>query len=128
MKLNQFKSMLRELIREEVQLAVRSEFKKLNEGKMPARPSQATARPPLYPKQRTTPLVTLDEPFSNIGGPLGDLLNETAMNMQGFGEESFDQPNPDFTGIGAASTDAFVRDYSSVLKRSEELSTGNFRP
>ena len=48
--------------------------------------------------------------------------------MQGFGEETFEQPNPDFTGIGAASTDAFVRDYSSVLKRSEELSTGNFRP
>lgn len=120
--------MLRELIREEVQLAVRSEFKKLNEGKMPVKPSQATPRPPLYPKQRTAPLVTLDEPFSNIGGPLGDLLNETAMNMQGFGDESLEQANPDFAGIGAASTDAFVRDYSSVLKRSEELSTGNFRP
>ncbi len=128
MKLSQFKSMLRELIREEVQLAVRTEMKKLNEGKVLAKPSQGTPRPPLYPQQRTAPLVTLDEPFSNIGGPLGDLLNETAANMQGFGEETYEQANPDFTGIGGAATDMFVKDYSSVLKRSEELSTGNFRP
>lgn len=127
MKLNQFKSMLRELIREEVQLAVRSEFKKLNEGKMPARPSQGIPRPSI-PQQRTTPLVTLDEPFTNIGGALGDLLNETAVNMQGFGEETYEESNPDFMGVTGASTNAFVKDYSALLKRSEELSTGNFRP
>jgi hypothetical protein len=127
MKLNQFKSMLRELIREEVQLAVRSEFKKLNENRQPARANQATPRPS-FPQQRTTPLVTLDEPFTNVGGALGDLLNETAMNMQAFGEETFEAPNPDFAGLSGASTNVFVKDYSAILKRSEELSTGNFRP
>ncbi len=127
MKLNQFKSMLRELIREEVQLAVRSEFKKLNENKQPARTNQASSRPS-FPQQRTAPLVTLDEPFTNVGGALGDLLNETAMNMQGFGEEVSEEPNPDFIGLSGASTNAFVKDYSAILKRSEELSTGNFRP
>ena len=128
MKLSQFKSMLRELIREEVQLAVRTEIKKLNEGKMPTKSSQGTPRPPLYPQQRTTPLVTLDEPFTTVGGVLGDLLNETAQNMAGFGEEVVEQANPDFPTLTGASTNAFVKDYSSILKRSEELSNGNFRP
>lgn len=124
MKLSQFKSMLRELIREEVQIAVRTEIKKLNEGKqsMP-KPNQA-----LQVNKRTTPLVTLDEPFTTVGGPLGDLLNETAQTMAGFGEESVEQANPDFPTIGASATDMFVKDYSSVLKRSEELSNPNFRP
>lgn len=115
MKLNQFKTMLRELIREEVQLAVRTEIKKLNEGKTLARPSQGTPRPSL-PQQRTTPLVTLDEPFTNVGGPLGDLLNETAQSMAGFGEQ-VEEANPDFPR-GSAGTDMFVKDYSAILKKS----------
>mgnify|MGYP006281853133 CR=1 FL=1 len=128
MKLSQFKSMLRELIREEVQTAVRSEMRKLTEGKQHTSPNKATQRPSL-PQQRTTPLVTLDEPFTTVGGPLGDLLNETAMNMAGFGEDDMvEQANPDFAGLSSASTNAFVKDYSAILKRSEELSTGNFRP
>ena len=128
MKLSQFKTMLRELIREEVQLAVRTEVKKLTEGKQYASPSKAIQRPSV-PQQRTTPLVTLDEPFTTVGGPLGDLLNETAVNMAGFGEEELvEQANPDFVGVSGASTNMFVKDYSAVLKRSEELSTGNFRP
>jgi len=124
MKLSQFKSMLRELIREEVQVAVRTEIKKLNESK------QSTAKPnqSLQVNRRTTPLVTLDEPFTTVGGPLGDLLNETAKSMAGFDEESADQINPDFPTIGSSATDMFVKDYSSVLKRSEELSNPNFRP
>ncbi|CAB4143480.1 hypothetical protein UFOVP450_149 [uncultured Caudovirales phage] len=124
MKLSQFKSMLRELIREEVQTAVRTEIKKLNESK------QSTPKPDkaLQVNRRTTPLVTLDEPFTTVGGPLGDLLNETAQSMAGFGDESEEQINPDFPTIGSSATDMFVRDYSSVLKRSEELSNPNFRP
>ena len=124
MKLSQFKSMLRELIREEVQVAVRTEIKKLNESK------QSTAKPnqSLQVNRRTTPLVTLDEPFTTVGGPLGDLLNETAKSMAGFDEESTEQMNPDFPTMGASATDMFVKDYSSVLKRSEELSNPNFRP
>lgn len=124
MKLSQFKSMLRELIREEVQTAVRTEMKKLNEGK------QSTPKPDkaLQINKRTTPLVTLDEPFTTVGGPLGDLLNETAQSMGAFGDETVEQANPDFPTIGSSATDVFVRDYSSVLKRSEELSNPNFRP
>jgi hypothetical protein len=127
MKLSQFKSMLRELIREEVQQAVRTEIKKLNEVRQPAKTTQGKSRPS-FPQQRTTPLVTLDEPFTSVGGPLGDLLNETAISMGGFGEEEIEQANPDFAGLSSASTNAFVKDYSALLKRSEELSTGNFRP
>ena len=124
MKLSQFKSMLRELIREEVQLAVRTEIKKLNEVKQPTpKPNQA-----LQINKRTTPLVTLDEPFTNIGGTLGSLLNETAQSMAGFGEEPVEQANPDFPTIGSSATDMFVKDYSSILKKSEELSNSNFRP
>ena len=131
MKLSQFKSMLRELIREEVQTAVRTEIKKLNESKQPAFGSkQSTPKPDkaLQVNRRTTPLVTLDEPFTTVGGPLGDLLNETAQSMAGFGDESEEQVNTDFPTIGSSATDMFVRDYSSVLKRSEELSNPNFRP
>lgn len=127
MKLSQFKSMLRELIREEVQQAVRTEIKKLNEGRQLTKPSQAKPRPTI-PQQRTTPLVTLDEPFSTVGGPLGNLLNETAQNMAGFGDETIEQANPDFPTISGASTNMFIKDYSSILKRSEELSNSNFRP
>lgn len=127
MKLSQFKSMLRELIREEVQLAVRTEIKKLNENKQSKQP-MSKPNPALQVNRRTNPLVTLDEPFTTVGGPLGDLLNETAQSMAGFGEESMDQPNPDFPSIGSSATNMFVKDYSSILKRSEELSNPNFRP
>ena len=124
MKLSQFKSMLRELIREEVQTAVRAEIKKLNESKQSTpKPNQA-----LQVNRRTTPLVTLDEPFTTVGGPLGDLLNETAQSMGGFDDESMEQVNPDFPSIGSSATDMFVKDYSSILKRSEEISNPNFRP
>jgi len=119
--------MLRELIREEVQIAVRTEIKKLNETKQPTRTNPVASRPSPQP-QRTNPLVTLDEPFTKVGGPLGDLLNETAQSMTGFGEELVEQANPDFPTIGSAATDMFVKDYSSILKRSEELSNPNFRP
>ena len=114
MKLNQFKTMLRELIREEVQLAVRTELKKVNENRQPSTNKQNA---PAYVPQRTTPLVTLDEPFTNVGGPLGDLLNETAQNMAGFGSEAVEQANPDFPG-GSSGTDMFVKDYSAILKKS----------
>ncbi len=117
MKLSQFKSMLRELIREEVQTAVRTEIKKLNEGKQFKQPSEKPNQA-LQVNKRTTPLVTLDEPFTTVGGPLGDLLNETAQSMAGFGEEVEEQANPDFGGIGSNSTNFLVKDYSTILKKS----------
>ena len=66
-------------------------------------------------------MVTLDEPFrANVGGPLGDLLQETANNMAGFGDESFEQANPDFP-MGSNGTDMFIKDYSEVLKKSQGI-------
>jgi hypothetical protein len=112
MKLSAFKSMLRELIREEVQYAVKKELKVLTEQK-----STNTKQIKQSMPQRTTPLVTLDEPFRTVGGPLGDLLQETANSMAGFGEE-VDQANPDFP-MGSAGTDMFVKDYSEILKKSQ---------
>ena len=116
MKLSQFKSMLRELIREEVTYAVKRELKTLTESKTPTKQA-TTKKAPAYVPQRTSPLVTLDEPFTNVGGPLGDLLNETAQNMAGFGSEAVEQANPDFPG-GSSGTDMFVKDYSAILKKS----------
>ena len=119
MKLSAFKSMLRELIREEVQSAVRKELKVITEQRKPAT-SQAPKQTKPYVPQRTTPLVTLDEPFrTSIGGPLGDLLQETANSMVGFGDEG-EESNPDFP-MGSTGTDVFIRDYSEVLKKSQGI-------
>lgn len=117
MKLSAFKSMLRELIREEVQYAVKSELRALTEQKTPPKQKQTIAK--LSAPSRTTPLVTLDEPFRKIGGPLGSLLRETANSMAGFGDET-EEANPDFP-IGATGTDMFVKDYSEVLKKSQGI-------
>jgi hypothetical protein len=108
--------MLRELIREEVSYAVKKELKTLTEAKAPKQ--AATKAAPAYVPQRTTPLVTLDEPFTNVGGPLGDLLNETAQSMAGFGEESVEQANPDFASVSPSATNMLVKDYSAILKKS----------
>lgn len=116
MKLSAFKSMLRELIREEVQSAVRKELKSLTEQK--ATPKQKQTVAPPRPLQRTTPLVTLDEPFGMAStNPIANLLQETAANMQGFGEE-MEGANPDFP-MGSAGTEVFIKDYSEVLKKSQ---------
>lgn len=120
MKLSAFKSMLRELIREEVQQAVRKELKVLTEQKKPTS-KEASKQIKQYTPQRTAPLVTLDEPFrTNVGGPLGDLLQETANNMAGFEESSFEEANPDFP-MGSTGTDVFIKDYSEVLKKSQGI-------
>lgn len=114
MKLSAFKSMLRELIREEVQSAVRKELRVLTEQKVAPKQKQTTPRVP----QRTTPLVTLDEPFGMTStNPIASLLQETAINMQGFGEEA-EEANPDFP-MGSAGTEMFIKDYSEVLKKSQ---------
>jgi hypothetical protein len=119
MKLSAFKSMLRELIREEVQYAVKKELKVLTEQKTAPKQSQQKTKPS-YVAQRTTPLVTLDEPFSMSGAnPISALLQETANNMAGFDQET-DQANPDFP-MGSAGTDMFIKDYSEVLKKSQGI-------
>jgi hypothetical protein len=116
MKLSAFKSMLRELIREEVQSAVRKELKSLTEQKTTPKQKQVVA--PARAPQRTTPLVTLDEPFGMVGAnPITSLLQETAASMQGFGEE-VEEANPDFP-MGSAGTEMFIKDYSEVLKKSQ---------
>ena len=115
MKLGQFKNMLRELIREEVRSAVKQELRVLTEQKV-----QPKQKQPAYKPQRTTPLVTLDEPFGVASNsPFGQLLQETAANMAGFGGEA-EEANPDFP-MGATGTEAFIKDYSEVLKKSQNL-------
>ena len=114
MKLSQFKNMLRELIREEVRSAVKQELRVLTEQKIQPKKQQPTR---VSTPQRTTPLVVLDEPFQSVGGPIGDLLQETAASMQGFGED-VEGANPDFP-MGSAGTDIFIKDYSEVLKKSQ---------
>lgn len=115
MKLSQFKSMLRELIREEVRSVVKQELRVLTEQKVQPKQKQPASRP-----QRTTPLVTLDEPLGiSSSSPFGQLLQETAANMAGF-DEATEQANPDFP-IGSAGTEMFIKDYSEVLKKSQNL-------
>ena len=120
MKLSQFKTMLRELIREEVQLAVRKELKTITEQKVVAKQKPAS-RPSYTPPTRTTPLVTLDAPLGmSADSPLGSILQETANNMAGFGDESYEEANPDFP-MGSSGTDMFIKDYSEVLKKSQAI-------
>lgn len=120
MKLSAFKSMLRELIREEVQRAVKKELRVLTEQKTVVK-SKPSSQKPSYVPQRTTPLVTLDEPLGMMAGsPLGSLLQETAANMAGFGDEATEQANPDFP-MGSAGTEMFIKDYSQVLKKSQGI-------
>lgn len=119
MKLSAFKTMLRELIREEVQRAVRSELKTLTEQKGTTKVK--TSPKPNYVPQRTTPLVTLEAPLGmSSDSPFGQLLQETANNMAGFGEEFVEQANPDFP-MGSSGTDMFIKDYSEVLKKSQGM-------
>ena len=119
MKLSQFKNMLRELIREEVRTAVKQELRVLTEQKV--QPKQKQLTQPTAKPQRTNPLVTLDAPLGmSSNSPFGQLLQETAANMASFDSEVAEQANPDFP-MGSAGTDAFIKDYSEVLKKSQGL-------
>jgi len=117
MKLREFKSMLRELISEEVTKAVKRELKTLTEQKdQPTR--KQVSRKPVY---NTEPLVKLDSPLGMMSNnPLASLLQETAANMDGFGDQELEQANPDFPA-GAAGTEMFIKDYSEVLKKSQGI-------
>ena len=114
MKATQFVELMRKMIREEVTKVVRTEM-----GSLIAESKQVkTAAAPRPLPKRTTPLVHFDE-----GEMLGSLLNETAVSMDnpaGFGENDVD---PEF-GASGADTQMFVKDYSAILKRSQELKPG----
>jgi hypothetical protein len=119
MKLKEFSEMLRKIVREEVQLAVRKEIKTLTESTKPTL-SKGKSTSPTHKPQRTSPIVTLDSPFGmDASNPIGALLQETANAMAGH-TEHLSEANPDFP-LGNAGTDMFVKDYSAVLKRSEEI-------
>ena len=115
MKATQFVELMRKMIKEEVTKVVRAEM-----GSLIAESKQITktaAAPRPLPK-RTTPLVHFDE-----GDVMGSLLSETAQSMSNpmaFGEEEVD---PEF-GASSADTQMFVKDYSAILKRSQELKPG----
>jgi hypothetical protein len=118
MKAKQFIQILRQMIREEVTIAVRTEMKILSENKVSQKPVQQTQQRPAYqPPKRTTPLVTFDD-----GDIIGSLLNETAANMGNGLPDSAETPNPDFATVSSNDTYQFVRDYSEVLKKSQGFS------
>ena len=114
MKAKQFIQLLRQIIREEVSVAVRTEMRVLTENQKPNKPVQQPQRPAYQPPKRTTPLVHFDD--SDL---LGSLLNETANTMAMEGPESMDVPNPDFATVSSNDTYQYVRDYSEVLKKSQ---------
>ena len=114
MKAKQFLQLLRQVIREEVTIAVRTEMKILSEGKVNQKPVQKQQRPAYQPPKRTTPLVHFDD-----NDLIGSLLNETANTMAMEGPENVDVPNPDFATVSSNDTYQFVKDYSEVLKKSQ---------
>jgi hypothetical protein len=130
MKPQEFIKLLRRVIREEVTDVVSTEVRRiLNEEidsvKMPVREqtqAKQTKRP-LIPREY--PLVTMD-----------DFLNETRQNMAGFddgsgfesmstinsaGEQEFD---PELA-IAPSQTAHLVKDYSSLLKRADEIANNS---
>lgn len=119
MKAKQFIQLLRQVIREEVTLAVRTEMKLLSENKTTQRPAAPKQQPkPAYqPPVRRQPLVQFDD--SDL---IGSLLNETANTMAMEGPESVEAPNPDFATISSNDTYELVKDYSHLLKKAESFS------
>ena len=144
MKASQFASILRKLIHEEVRSAVKEELKPikalLSEGRKPIKAIQPQKSN--VPK-RTTPLVTFE-------GPISQILNETAQNMnatqeewpemngnmltsehaQNFGATSLmsmmDSDNDELPSIGrhADPTTSFIKDYSAVMKAADQYASG----
>lgn len=115
MKTSQFLELIRKTIREEVRLAVRAEMMILSENKTIAAPITKSTPKPQSKPARTTPLVQFEG-----GGMISSLLNETAESMVngGYNDEVID---PEF-GVSGNDTAMFVKDYSAILKRSEEIS------
>jgi hypothetical protein len=129
MKASQFVELLRKVIREEVRSVVKEELKAIkpiiSETKKSTPPS---SQQPV--KKRTTPIVTMD-------GAIGDLLRETADSMHnnpwpdmndgpltsdqapsfGLANLVSEQPQPNFSNDP---TTAFIKDYSSILKKAEQ--------
>lgn len=112
MNTKEFISVMRKIIREEVRAAVRQE---LNEG--------------FVAKQKSTQNPQAKKPNINTGNKLLDeVLSETVV-PRGFGSEGpavssdfypTEEHNEEFAGLGG--TAAFVKDYSAVLRRADEIS------
>jgi len=133
MKSQEFVKLLRRVIREEVTEVVSTEVRRIlneeiNSVKLPVREQTQVkqAKRSLTPTSpREYPLVTMD-----------DFLNETRQNMAGFddgggfesmstfnsvGEQEFD---PELA-IAPSQTAHLVKDYSSLLKRADELANNS---
>jgi hypothetical protein len=148
MKASEFASILRQVIREEVKMAIKEELKPIKallaEQKKPIQKTAPTQLPKPAPR-RSAPIVSFD-------GPLGSILNETAQTM--YREPAEDWPDmnggaftaDDAHSFGAASlssmlgqedalpatsygsdpTMAFMKDYSAVLKAADQHAGGRF--
>jgi hypothetical protein len=143
MKANQFIKLLRRVIREEVQMAVRTELRILSESsiKQPARIFES--KPPVVKNKTVQPKVRTPKQYAS-NPLLNEILNETTMYNNPIGEfeewptmgmnpaihKSSQAPQilTDFEGrqvdvntfsqtdAGAAVVDAITKDYSALMK------------
>jgi hypothetical protein len=155
MKATDLVKLMRKVVREEVRSVVQQELTEiLREGlqstiaeiKQPKRQARAVTQPAPPPPKRTAPIVTFD-------GPMGDLLNETAMGMMSSGYQEEEEwpdmnggpmtaahvpqtdpgslmammndeaPLPASSGYGDPTMN-FVKDYSAVMKAADAHANG----
>jgi hypothetical protein len=125
MKAQEFVQILRKVIREEIRSVVGEELRKvLNEEIATTKPS---VREQAKPKQKTInrmqyqrdyPLVTMD-----------DIFADTRANMGGFGDDQVgptiqETYNPELPA-SSAQTMTLIKDYSSLLKRADEIANNS---
>jgi len=142
MKGSEFINLMRKVIREEVRTVVREELKAIKPLLMEKQQPTVTKKPttPIARPQRTQPLVQFE-------GPLKSILEETARSMQSAPSEEEEEEWPEMnmgmmtsndvpasmgrTNMRAAMsndpTEAFMKDYSKVLKTAEQIANNNYR-
>jgi len=121
MKAQEFVKLLRTVIREEVRSVVGDELRKvLNEeittSKTPIQEQTKSKQKPIQRTkyQRDYPLVTME-----------DIFADTRANMGGFGNDEMgsnieETYNPELP-VSNAQTMTLIKDYSSLLKRADEI-------
>lgn len=142
MKGSEFINLMRKVIREEVRTVVREELKTIKPLLMEKQQPTVTKKPTpttFARPQRTKPLVQFE-------GPLKSILEETARSMQfAPSEEEEEWPEMNMgmmtsedvpasmgrTNMRVAMsndpTEAFMKDYSKVLKTAEQIANNNYR-
>jgi len=155
MKASQFVELLRKVIREEVRTVVKEELKPLK-SLLAERQSVGAApiKKPSQPTQKFINNVRTAPPKPAFSGPLSSILNETAasmfntndseteewpdmnngiltaddapMSMMSMFNDNDDLPSSGPMDMSGDPTRAFMKDYSTVLSKANELSQ-NYR-